>query len=156
MGEACTADVSTTRFALLKCKSRFWPSGMQGVDSRNSLHAAMKSCGYYLVARQMGIATCTWPVLLPPQHLLSPQVTSSRIQYHIACAQGLPVVMSGRDMIGVAFTGSGKTLVFSLPMILLALQDERRMPLQQGVLSSWPGSSWSIVDIPQLTRRYCS
>ena len=30
--------------------------------------------------------------------------------------QGLPVLLSGRDMIGIATTGSGKTLVFSLPM----------------------------------------
>ena len=49
--------------------------------------------------------------------------------------QGLPVVLSGRDMIGVAFTGSGKTLVFSLPLIMLALQDERRMPLERGACS---------------------
>jgi ATP-dependent helicase YprA (DUF1998 family) len=36
--------------------------------------------------------------------------------------QGLPVALSGRDMIGIAFTGSGKTLVFSMPLIMLALQ----------------------------------
>jgi DEAD/DEAH box helicase len=36
--------------------------------------------------------------------------------------QGIPVVLSGRDMIGIAFTGSGKTLVFALPMVMLALQ----------------------------------
>ena len=29
--------------------------------------------------------------------------------------QGIPVILSGRDMIGIAFTGSGKTLVFTLP-----------------------------------------
>lgn len=46
--------------------------------------------------------------------------------------QGLPVVLSGRDMIGVAFTGSGKTLAFALPMIMLALQDELRMPFAGG------------------------
>lgn len=46
--------------------------------------------------------------------------------------QGFPVVLSGRDMIGVAFTGSGKTLVFSLPMVMLALQDELRMPMERG------------------------
>ena len=46
--------------------------------------------------------------------------------------QGLPTVLSGRDMIGVAFTGSGKTLVFALPMIMLALQDEMRMPFSTG------------------------
>ena len=49
--------------------------------------------------------------------------------------QGLPTVLSGRDMIGVAFTGSGKTLVFSLPMIMLALQDEMRMPFATGETS---------------------
>jgi len=43
--------------------------------------------------------------------------------------QGLPVALAGRDMIGIAFTGSGKTLVFSLPMIMIALQDEMRLPL---------------------------
>ena len=46
--------------------------------------------------------------------------------------QGLPVILAGRDMIGVAFTGSGKTLVFALPMIMLALQEETRMTLERG------------------------
>ncbi|BBN09337.1 ATP-dependent RNA helicase DDX41 [Marchantia polymorpha subsp. ruderalis] len=46
--------------------------------------------------------------------------------------QGLPVILSGRDMIGIAFTGSGKTLVFVLPLIMLALQEESRMGLGPG------------------------
>jgi ATP-dependent RNA helicase DDX41 len=46
--------------------------------------------------------------------------------------QGLPVALSGRDMIGIAFTGSGKTMVFTLPMIMWALQEEMRMPLCRG------------------------
>jgi ATP-dependent RNA helicase DDX41 len=46
--------------------------------------------------------------------------------------QGLPVILSGRDMIGIAFTGSGKTLVFVLPLIMLALQEETRMNLIGG------------------------
>ena len=46
--------------------------------------------------------------------------------------QGLPVILSGRDMIGIATTGSGKTLVFSLPMIMLALQAEMALPLARG------------------------
>eukprot|EP00898_Chlorokybus_atmophyticus_P005935 jgi/Chlat1/6342/Chrsp44S00457 len=41
----------------------------------------------------------------------------------------LPVALSGRDMIGIAFTGSGKTLCFVLPMIMQALQEETRLPL---------------------------
>ena len=36
--------------------------------------------------------------------------------------------LSGRDMIGIAFTGSGKTLVFTLPIIMFCLEQEKRMP----------------------------
>ncbi|KAL3689853.1 hypothetical protein R1sor_016162 [Riccia sorocarpa] len=46
--------------------------------------------------------------------------------------QGLPVILSGRDMIGIAFTGSGKTLVFVLPLIMLALQEESKNGLGSG------------------------
>ncbi|XWS20477.1 hypothetical protein CRYUN_Cryun31cG0104400 [Craigia yunnanensis] len=46
--------------------------------------------------------------------------------------QGLPVILSGRDMIGIAFTGSGKTLVFVLPLIMIALQEEMMMPILPG------------------------
>ncbi|MES1906878.1 MAG: hypothetical protein MHM6MM_000105 [Cercozoa sp. M6MM] len=46
--------------------------------------------------------------------------------------QGLPVLLSGRDMIGIASTGSGKTLVFALPLVLRAMEAELKEPLTQG------------------------
>ncbi|KAH9028176.1 P-loop containing nucleoside triphosphate hydrolase protein [Lactarius hengduanensis] len=46
--------------------------------------------------------------------------------------QGIPVAFSGRDMIGIAFTGSGKTLAFCLPLIMLALEDESKLPFIRG------------------------
>lgn len=46
--------------------------------------------------------------------------------------QGMPVILSGRDMIGIAFTGSGKTLVFSLPMVMFALEEEMKLPIVRG------------------------
>lgn len=46
--------------------------------------------------------------------------------------QGIPVALSGRDMIGIAFTGSGKTMVFTLPLIMRALEVETALPLQGG------------------------
>jgi len=46
--------------------------------------------------------------------------------------QGIPAVLSGRDLIGIAFTGSGKTLVFTLPMVMTALEEEKRMPVSRG------------------------
>lgn len=42
------------------------------------------------------------------------------------------ISLSGRDMIGIAFTGSGKTLTFSLPLVMFALEAETRLPLIQG------------------------
>ena len=43
--------------------------------------------------------------------------------------QALPALFSGADIIGIAFTGSGKTLSFSLPMVMFALEEELNMPL---------------------------
>ncbi|GFN75285.1 ATP-dependent RNA helicase ddx41 [Plakobranchus ocellatus] len=42
--------------------------------------------------------------------------------------QGIPTVLSGRDMIGIAFTGSGKTLVFTLPIVMFCIEQEKRLP----------------------------
>lgn len=36
--------------------------------------------------------------------------------------------LTGRDMIGIAFTGSGKTLVFTLPIIMFSLEQEKKIP----------------------------
>ncbi|RCH86756.1 DEAD-box ATP-dependent RNA helicase 35, partial [Rhizopus stolonifer] len=46
--------------------------------------------------------------------------------------QGLPVALKGRDMIGIAFTGSGKTLSFSLPLVMLSLEAETRLAFTEG------------------------
>ena len=46
--------------------------------------------------------------------------------------QALPALFSGADIIGIAFTGSGKTLTFSLPMVMAALEEEMNMPLIGG------------------------
>ena len=40
--------------------------------------------------------------------------------------------LSGRDIIGITFTGSGKSLTFVLPMIMAAMMEEHRMPLEGG------------------------
>lgn len=39
--------------------------------------------------------------------------------------------LSGRDMIGIAFTGTGKSLLFIIPAILLALAEEMKIPFEQ-------------------------
>ena len=44
--------------------------------------------------------------------------------------QAIPALLSGRDIIGIAFTGSGKTLSFTLPLVMFALEEELNMPLE--------------------------
>lgn len=46
--------------------------------------------------------------------------------------QGLPIAFAGRDMIGIASTGSGKTLTFALPAVLRALEREVQLPFVGG------------------------
>lgn len=45
---------------------------------------------------------------------------------------GIPTVLSGRDLIGIAYTGSGKTLVYVLPLIMFCLEQEARLPFTGG------------------------
>ena len=45
---------------------------------------------------------------------------------------GLPTVLTGRDLIGIAYTGSGKTLVYVLPLIMFCLEQEARLPFTSG------------------------
>lgn len=46
--------------------------------------------------------------------------------------QGIPVALAGRDLIGIASTGSGKTLSFCIPLILFALEAEMKLSLIAG------------------------
>lgn len=67
-----------------------------------------------------------------PEPILKKLKAKGIVQPTPVQVQGLPVVLSGRDMIGIAFTGSGKTLVFVLPLIMVALQEEVSMPIIPG------------------------
>ena len=67
-----------------------------------------------------------------PQCILDALVNKNITRPTPIQVQGLPALLSGADLIGIAFTGSGKTLTFSLPMVMLALEEEMRMPLEGG------------------------
>jgi ATP-dependent RNA helicase DDX41 len=45
---------------------------------------------------------------------------------------GIPAILSGRDLIGIAYTGSGKTLVYVLPLIMFCLEQESALPFDGG------------------------
>ncbi|KAL3834282.1 hypothetical protein ACJIZ3_009018 [Penstemon smallii] len=67
-----------------------------------------------------------------PEPILKKLKSKGIVQPTPIQVQGLPVILTGRDMIGIAFTGSGKTLVFVLPLIMIALQEEVMMPIGPG------------------------
>jgi len=46
--------------------------------------------------------------------------------------QAIPALLTGRDLIGIAFTGSGKTLTFGIPLLMFAMEEELNMPLEAG------------------------
>ena len=46
--------------------------------------------------------------------------------------QGIPVALAGRDLIGIASTGSGKTLSFCIPLIIFALEAELKLSITSG------------------------
>ncbi|KAI8898007.1 putative dead box ATP-dependent RNA helicase [Globomyces pollinis-pini] len=46
--------------------------------------------------------------------------------------QGIPTAFIGRDLIGIASTGSGKTLTFVLPAIMMALEAELKLSFVKG------------------------
>lgn len=52
-------------------------------------------------------------------------------------AQAIPAVMSGRDLIGIAKTGSGKTIAFLLPMFR-HIMDQRPLEESEGPICKEP------------------
>ena len=49
-------------------------------------------------------------------------------------AQAVPAIMSGRDVIGVAKTGSGKTIAFLLPLFR-HIKDQRPLEQMEGPIT---------------------
>ncbi len=41
-------------------------------------------------------------------------------------AQSIPTLLQGRDLLGIAQTGTGKTAAFALPMLDLLMKDNKR------------------------------
>jgi ATP-dependent RNA helicase DDX42 len=58
------------------------------------------------------------PSLRPSPHARAPARPRSYEQPTAIQAQALPAALSGRDVLGIAKTGSGKTAAFVLPMLV--------------------------------------
>lgn len=73
-----------------------------------------------------------WEQLGLPRPLLEVIQTRSMAKPTPIQSQSLPLIMSGKDVIGIAPTGSGKTIAFVLPLIRQVLD---QLPEVQGVKS---------------------
>lgn len=67
-----------------------------------------------------------------PRAILRELKTRNIVTPTLIQIQGLPVALSGRDMIGIASTGSGKTLTFLLPLVMFSLEQELSMRFDRG------------------------
>lgn len=52
----------------------------------------------------------------------------------VCCTQGVPIALSGRDMIGIAKTGSGKTAAIIWPM-LVHIMDQKELETGEGPIA---------------------
>ena len=70
-------------------------------------------------------------------------------------AQAIPVIMSGRDCIGIAMTGSGKTLAYVLPM-LRHIKAQKALERGDGPISLIMGPTRELVhQIGRDVKKYC-
>lgn len=75
--------------------------------------------------------------LLADTHFLFSLDVIKRLNYTAPTsiqAQAVPAIMSGRDVIGVAKTGSGKTIAFLLPLFR-HIKDQRPLEQMEGPLA---------------------
>lgn len=61
-------------------------------------------------------------------------------------AQAIPAIMNGRDLIGIAKTGSGKTIAFLLPMFR-HIMDQRSLEEGEGPIGTQNAMVFCFADI---------
>ncbi|KAG7667857.1 hypothetical protein Ndes2526B_g01740 [Nannochloris sp. 'desiccata'] len=91
--------------------------------------AGIRVVGYNACAPIEGFSQCKFDTTLLKVIEKAGYVVPTPIQ-----AQALPVILSGRDVVGVAKTGSGKTAAFVLPM-LVHIMDQRELTRGEGPIA---------------------
>jgi ATP-dependent RNA helicase DDX46/PRP5 len=105
---------------------------IRGVDCPKPVtkwsHCGMPSSWYVLIAPRV------YTMLMRLNHSLD---VIKRLGYTAPTsiqAQAIPAIMSGRDVIGVAKTGSGKTIAFLLPLFR-HIKDQRPLETMEGPMA---------------------
>jgi len=110
-----------------------WTAPRYLIEQPESVHKASREKWHIIVEGE----GCPPPIksfreMKLPQCILDAMVAKNIGRPTPIQVQALPALFSGRDIIGIAFTGSGKTLTFCMPMIMFALEEELSMPLEAG------------------------
>jgi ATP-dependent RNA helicase DDX41 len=106
-----------------------WKAPKYVRDLPESKHEALRQKYRILVeGEQMPPPIKTFKDMKFPKSILNGLKKNKILKPSPIQMQGLPAVLSGRDMIGIAFTGSGKTLVFVLPIVMFCLEQELQLP----------------------------
>ena len=96
-------------------------------EKRRSL--GVRVSGYGVPGPVDSFSQCGFDSLLEKSILKAGYAVPTAIQ-----AQALPVILSGRDVLGVAKTGSGKTAAFVLPLIVHVM-DQRELEQGEGPIA---------------------
>ncbi|CAD5222697.1 unnamed protein product [Bursaphelenchus okinawaensis] len=101
-------------------------------QSEEDTEAFRKQKGIKVEGEQVPAAIGTFAEMKIPPCILNAMRQKGIIQPTVIQMQGIPVALTGRDMIGIASTGSGKTLTFVLPLVMFCAEQELRMRFEKG------------------------
>jgi len=122
-----------------ECKNTFVPLISFSTQHDDQIVPPPTSVKEYLAQHEISISDSSAP---PPcltfESTGLPEYLLSKLQKNFSAptpiqAQGLPIAMSGKNMVGIGQTGSGKTLAFLLPAILHIRAERERMGSSRGV-----------------------
>ncbi|CAD5232148.1 unnamed protein product [Bursaphelenchus xylophilus] len=101
-------------------------------QSKEDIENFRKQRGIKVEGESVPPAIGTFSEMKIPQCILKALRKKGIIQPTVIQMQGIPVALTGRDMIGIASTGSGKTLTFVLPLVMFCAEQELKLKFEKG------------------------
>lgn len=114
--EMPTVDHAKTEYEVFEKEFYHPPSEVQEMSEEDAEHLRMELDAIKVRGRDCPKPLTKWSYCGLPANCLD---VIKKLEYKAPTpiqAQAIPAIMSGRDLIGVAKTGSGKTMAFLLPM----------------------------------------
>lgn len=107
-----------------------WSSSAIGNTSHDISNSNLYNIG--TEGKEVPLQICKFKEMRIPYPILKKLKLKGLVHPTPIQMQGIPAILSGRDLIGIAYTGSGKTLTFILPLISFAMLEETRLKINSG------------------------